>query len=142
MIDYQLKDVPDAEPLYRLVTNIMTPSEAPAGELAALYPGRWGIETVFDELKTRLRGARIVLRSKTPELVRQKFYGLLLAHFAIRSLMHQAAFGSDIGQRHSAATSPRVIRRKLPRWAAIPPLEEEKDFIAPSLRRFSKNVSG
>jgi len=122
VVDYQLKGVPDAEPLYRLVTNIMTPSEAPAEELAALYPGRWGIETVFDELKTHLRGARIVLRSKTAELVRQEFYGLLLAHFAIRSLMHQAALGSDIAPRDvSFLHAVHVVRRKLPRWAAIPP---------------------
>jgi len=26
------------------------------------------------------------LRSKTPDLVRQEFYGLLMAHFAIRGL--------------------------------------------------------
>lgn len=126
VIDYQLKGVPGAEPIYRLVTNIMTPSEAPAEELAALYPGRWGIETVFDELKTHLRGARIVLRSKTPELVRQEFYGLLLAHFAIRSLMHQAALGSDIAPRElSFLHAVRVVRRKLPRWAAIPPSGQE-----------------
>ena len=122
MVDYQLKGVPDAEPLYRLVTNIMTPSEAPAEELAALYAGRWGIETVFDELKTHLRGARIVLRSKTPELVRQEFYGLLLAHLSIRSLMHQAALGSDIAPRDvSFIHAVHVVRRKLPRWAALPP---------------------
>lgn len=66
VVDYQLQGVPGAEPIHRLVTNIMTPSEAPAGELAALSPGRWGIETVFDELKTHLRGARIVLRKRSP----------------------------------------------------------------------------
>jgi hypothetical protein len=57
----------------------------PAQELAALYHERWEIETALDELKTHLRGAKIVLRSKTPELVRQEFYGLMMAHFAIRS---------------------------------------------------------
>jgi hypothetical protein len=67
------------------------PAKAPAGELAALYHERWEIETAFDELKTHLRGAKIVLRSKTPDLVRQEFYGLLMAHFAIRGLMHEAA---------------------------------------------------
>jgi hypothetical protein len=131
VVDYQLQGVPDAEPIYRLVTNIMTPSEAPAEELATLYPGRWEIETVFDELKTHLRGARIVLRSKTPELVRQEFYGLLLAHFAIRGLMHQAALGSDTAPRDvSFIHTIRVVRRKLPRWAAIPPSGKKK---APSL---------
>ena len=80
-----------AEPLDRLLTTILDPRQAPAEELAALYPERWEIETALEELKTHLRGARIVLRSKTPELAGQEFHGLLLAHFAIRGLMHEAA---------------------------------------------------
>ncbi len=82
VIDYRLVDVPDAEPIYRLVTTILDPERAPASELAALYHERWEVETALDELKTHLRGSKIVLRSKTPELVRQEFYGLMMAHFA------------------------------------------------------------
>ncbi len=67
-IDYRLKDVPDAEPVYRLIITILDHQQAPAKELAALYHERWEIETALDELKTHLRGAQIVLRSKTPEL--------------------------------------------------------------------------
>lgn len=70
VIEYRLKDVPGAEPIYRLITTILDPAAAPAKELAALYHERWEIETALDELKTHLRGAQIVLRSKTPELVR------------------------------------------------------------------------
>ena len=77
--------------LYRLLTTVLDAEDAPARELAALYHERWEIETAFDELKTHLRGARIVLRSKTPELVRQEFWGLMLAHYAIRALMYEAA---------------------------------------------------
>ena len=84
VIDYRLDGIVDAEPVYRLVTTILNHEKAPATELAALYHERWEIETAFDELKTHLRGARIVLRSKTPDLVRQEFYGLLMAHFAVR----------------------------------------------------------
>jgi IS4 transposase len=73
--------------MYRLVTTILDPLQAPAEELAALYHERWEIENMFDELKTHLRGRQIVLRSKTPELVRQEFYGFLLAHFAVRQFM-------------------------------------------------------
>ena len=76
---------------YRLATTIPDHERAPATELAAIYHDRWEIETAFDELQPHLRGARIVLRSKTPDLVRQEFYGLLMAHFAIRGLMHKAA---------------------------------------------------
>jgi Transposase DDE domain len=85
------RGIPGAEPLYRLDTTIRDPDQAPARELATLDHQRWEIETALDELKTHLRGARIVLRRKTPDLVRQEFYGLILAHFAIRSLMHEAA---------------------------------------------------
>jgi len=83
-IDYHLDQdqVPEAEPVYRLITTILDHKLAPAEELAALYHERWEIETALDELKTHQRGAQIVLRSKTPDLVRQEFYGLLMAHFA------------------------------------------------------------
>jgi hypothetical protein len=122
VIDYRLEGVPDAEPLYRLLTTLLDPAAAPAEELAALYHERWEIETAFAELKTHLRGAQIVLRSKTPDLVRQEFYGLLLAHFAVRALMHEAALRvNDDPDRLSFVHAVRVIRRKLPRYVAIPP---------------------
>ena len=76
----------------------------------------------LDELKTHLRGAEIVLRSKTPDLVRQEFYGLMMAHFAIRGLMHEAALKADDDpDRISFLHAVRVIRRKLPVFVAIPP---------------------
>jgi hypothetical protein len=126
VIEYQLEGVPEAEPLYRLVTTVLDPARAPAEELAALYHERWEIEGAFDELKTHLRGAKIVLRRKTPDWVRQEFYGLLLAHFAIRGLMHEAALKQDEDpDRLSFVHAVRVIRRKLPLDGAIPPSEEE-----------------
>ncbi|HSU58179.1 MAG TPA: IS4 family transposase [Bryobacteraceae bacterium] len=121
-IDYRLKDVPDAEPVYRLITTILDPKQAPAKELAALYHERWEIETALDELKTHLRGAQIVLRSKTPELVKQEFYGLLMAHFAIRGLMHEAALQADEDpDRLSFVHAVHVVQRRMARLAAIPP---------------------
>jgi hypothetical protein len=122
VIDYRLDKVPDAEPLYRVITTILDHKLAPARELAALYHERWEIETALDELKTHLRGAQIVLRSKTPELVKQEFYGLLMAHFAIRGLMHEAALkaGED-PDRLSFLHSVRVVQRRMARFAAIPP---------------------
>src|SRR3954467_437380 len=110
------------EPLYRLVTTILDPGEAPAAGLAALYHERCEIEGALDELKTHLRGARVVLRSKTPELVRQEFWGLLLAHFAVRGLMHEAALRADEDpDRLSFLHAVRVVRRKLPLFAALSP---------------------
>ncbi len=125
VIDYRLEGIEDSEPIYRLATTILDPGKAPASELAALYHERWEIETAFDELKTHLRGAKIVLRSKTPDLVRQEFYGLLMAHFAIRGLMHEAALKADEDpDQLSFLHAVRVIRRKMAVYGAIPPCEE------------------
>jgi hypothetical protein len=126
VIEYILHGVPDAEPLYRLLTTITDSEEAPATELAALYHERWEIETALDELKTHLRGPRIVLRSKTPDLVKQEFYGLLLAHFAIRGLMHEAALSENVDpDTLSFVHAVRVIRRKMSRFPSIPPSGEK-----------------
>jgi hypothetical protein len=80
------------------------------------------IETALDELKTHLRGSKIILRSKTPDLVRQECYGLLLAHYAIRGLMHEAALTVDVDpDRLSFLHAVRVVRRKLQSPGAFPP---------------------
>ena len=122
VIEYRLEGVEGAEPLYRLITSILDHKLAPAAELAALYHDRWEIETSFDELKTHLRGARIILRSKTPDLVRQEFYGLLMAHYAVRGLMHEAALSAaEDPDRLSFLHAVRVVRRKMTLFGAIPP---------------------
>src|SRR3954451_20963337 len=127
VVEYRLEGIGDAEPLYRLVTTLLDPAAAPASELAALYHERWEIEGALAELKTRLRGARTVLRSKPPELVRQEFWGLLLAHFAARGLMHEAALRADEDpDRLSFLHAVRVVRRKLPLFAALPPSGETR----------------
>jgi hypothetical protein len=122
VIEYRLPEIPDAEPLYRLATTILVPEAAPAAELAALYHERWEIETALDELKTHLRGARIVLRSKTPELVKQEFWGLPMAHYAVRALMHEAAVKGEVDPDElSYVHAVRVIKRRLPRFVAVSP---------------------
>jgi hypothetical protein len=122
VMEYKLEGVADAEPLYRLLTSVLDEARAPADELAALYHERWEIETAMDELKTHLRGSQIVLRSKTPDLVRQEFYGLMMTHFAVRRLMHEAALlAEEDPDRLSFLHAVRVVRRKLPQFVTIPP---------------------
>ena len=122
VIEYELEGAKDAEPLYRLITTILDPEAAPAEELAALYSERWEIEIVLDEFKTHLRGGRVVLRSKTPELVAQEFWGMMLAHRAVRALMQEAALQQNRDpDRLSFTHSIRVIRRKLAAAPALSP---------------------
>ncbi|SCC93911.1 transposase [Thiomonas sp. X19] len=123
VIDYALQGLATpGQDRYRLVTNLLDPQAAPALELAALDHERWEIEGVFDEFKTHLRGHSTVLRSKTPELVQQELWGLLLAHFAVRQLMAQAAWPRGLDpDRLSFTHAVRVIKRKMPQAAAVPP---------------------
>ena len=123
VIEYALQDsATPTQDSYRLVTNILDPADAPALELAALYHERWEIEGVFDEFKTHLRANSTVLRSKTPDLVQQELWGLLLAHFAVRQLMAQAAWSRGLDpDRLSFTHAVRVIKRKMPQAAAVPP---------------------
>ena len=122
VIDYCLPGISTAEPVYRLITTLLDAKHYPADELAALYHLRWSIETSFAEIKTTLKGADIVLRSKTPELVRQEFWGLLLAHHVVRKMMLEAALSRQrtpdvLSFKHSLT----LLRRKLPASGAIPP---------------------
>jgi hypothetical protein len=94
VIEYRLKDpgvAADKAEVYRLITTILDPAVATAVQLAALYPQRWEIEITIKEGKTILRKGKITLRSKMPELVRQEFWGMILAHYLVRKMMAQAA---------------------------------------------------
>jgi hypothetical protein len=98
IISYRVTDerLGEQGKVYRLVTTLLNPRVAPALELIALYHERWEIELVIDEIKTHERAQRKVLRSKTPEGVRQELYGIFLAHYAVRALMAQAAMEADL----------------------------------------------
>jgi len=110
---------------YRLITTILDPKRAPAAELARLYASRWTIETTFAEMKVRMRGHHTVLRSQLPELVEQDFYGLLLAHFGIRSIMHDTARQQHIAPSQlSFAHALAIIVDRLPQMFSFSPSGE------------------
>lgn len=120
VVEYTLAGQPT---VYRLITTILDPLQAPATELAALYAQRWEFETSLDELKTHQGAPQMVLRSHTPDGVQQEVYGFLLVHYAIRTLMHQAAL--DVGidpDRVSFTRTLRLVRRQTTAQAALSPL--------------------
>ena len=127
VIDYEMPGLPNAQARYRLLTTMLDPQEAPAMEVAALYHERWEVEAVFDELKTHLLKSRRVLRSKTAQLVRQEFYGWVLAHYAVRWLMHQSASAHRRQHEELSFTSHiQLMRRAQPRSGAFPPRAVKK----------------
>jgi Insertion element 4 transposase N-terminal/Transposase DDE domain len=122
VIDYTIEDGRDNPESYRLFTTILDPQVASATELALAYAQRWEIESALDELKTHQRGPRTVLRSKSPDLVTQEIWGHLCCHYAIRSLMGEAASHSGHDpDRVSFVAALRIIRQSLAHQGAFSP---------------------
>ena len=122
VIDYTIEDGRENPTSYRLFTTLLDPDEVSAVDLAAAYTQRWEIELTFDELKTHQRGPRTVLRSKSPDLVLQEIWGHLCCHFAIRSLMAEAAAHSGHDpDRVSFVAALRITRQTLAHPGAFPP---------------------
>jgi len=120
---------------YRVITTLLDPEQAPAMELANLFARRWGIETAFGEVKTYLRGRETLLRSQRPDLVEQDFYGLLLAHFGVRSVMEEAARSEKLQPTElSFLHAVRVVIRRLPEMVSFSPLWWAPDCPSPAGR--------
>lgn len=127
VIDYTLPKLADAQPHYRLITTLLDDKTAPAMELAELYHRRWEMEAIYDELKTHLRQSRRVLRSKTPALVRQEFYGWVLMHYTVRWLLHQGAARHRIPHEDLSFTAHvQMLRQQQPLSGAFSPRAPEK----------------
>jgi hypothetical protein len=115
VIEYEIpdRDGDGSGELIALITTITDPALASAQELARAYSQRWEEETGNDQLKTCLRGPGSVLRSKSPDMVRQEIYGYLLTHYAISALICKAATEADIDpDRVKFLRTVRVIRRR------------------------------
>lgn len=120
-------EIPDREgngtgELICLITSILDPADVTAVELATAYHERWESETSFREKKTYLRRSGRVLRSKSPEMVRQEIWAMLLTHYAVRKLMCRAADEAGYDpDRLSFTRSLRVIRRQVTDQADFSP---------------------
>jgi hypothetical protein len=124
VVEYQIPDRgTDAErELICLLSTILDPKDAPALVLAQGYHDRWGHETGNDQLKTHLRGPGRVLRSHSPDMVRQEIYGYLLTHYAISALITRAATEADIDpDRVKFLRTVRIVRRRIDDPAAFSP---------------------
>lgn len=114
VIDYVIDDGRQNAETYRLFTTLLEHEHASATDLAAAYADRWEIESTYDELKTHQRGPRAILRSKSPDLVLQEIWGHLCCHYAIRSLMFDAAVTGDVDpDRVSFVAALRITRQSL-----------------------------
>ncbi|MFC5090332.1 IS4 family transposase [Amycolatopsis plumensis] len=114
VIEYTVPDRgPDPDEVIRVITTIGDPADAPAEILAQAYHQRWEHETGNDQLKTHLRGPGRVLRSKSPDMIRQEIYGYLLTHYAISTLICRAATEADIDpDRVKFLRTVRLVRRQ------------------------------
>jgi Transposase DDE domain len=122
VIEHMIEDRPGSAELFCLITTITDQQLAPAVDLAAAYHQRWEIELSFDEIEIHQTGHLRVLRSRTPELVKQEIWALLLTHYAIRHIMKDATdtVGTDPDDL-SFTRSYRAIRRQVTNQAGFSP---------------------
>jgi Insertion element 4 transposase N-terminal/Transposase DDE domain len=123
VIEYDIanRDSQSGSPI-RLITTILDPELVSAAELAAVYHQRWEFETSLAEIETRQRGSYQVLRSHSPDMVRQEIWALLLTHYAIRALMYEAADPDGLDPlRMSFIRTLRIVRRHVAGQAGFSP---------------------
>ncbi len=129
VIEYTHDDAqrPGCGEVHRLMTTILDPAELPAAQAPLLYHERWEEELAIDEIKAHLNGRPVAFRSKTPAGVVQEVYGLLLAHYVIRFVMHEAALAQGLDPDRLSFTDtlwtvcfhgPEVTAKGLARWYA------------------------
>ena len=122
VIDYDVPGRGNGE-LFTIVTSVTSHEDLPAPDLAAAYHQRWEIELAFDEIETHQRGPAAILRSRSPDMVLQELYGLLITHYAIRQLMTEAADQAELDPDQLSFTRAlRIVRRQITAQAGFSPL--------------------
>ena len=122
VIEYKLDDPgrPGHGETRRIITSLLDETAYPAHALACAYHKRWEIEITIDEVDTHQRRALQPLRSRTPLGVLQELYGLLIAHYAVRKVMHDAAVQAGLApDRLSFIKSLRILRNAIPEFQII-----------------------
>ncbi len=122
VITYTITDpaLPGYGEEHRVITTVLNPRVAPAHEVACAYHERWEVEIVIDEIDTHQRLVGRTLRSLTPAGVIQELYGVLLAHYAVRVLMHEAALQADVDpDRLSFVHALEVVRDAVPEFQMV-----------------------
>lgn len=126
VITYMITDpaLPGYGEEHRLITTLLNPRVAPAHEVVCCYHERWGIAITIDEIDTHQRLVGRTLRSLTPMGVIQELYGLLLAHYAVRVLMHETALGADVDpDRLSFVHAVAIVRDAVPEFQQVAPMQ-------------------
>jgi len=142
VIEYRITDARLGEPdrVYRLATTLLNPRLAPARELIECYHERWEVEVVIDEIKTHQRLQQPVLRSRTPEGVRQEVYALLLAHYAVRFWMHQAACQADLDPDRLSFTDAIFVLSETTRELALVPSCQQSALEQEMTQRLTRTL--
>src|SRR5258708_5257193 len=138
VIEYTVEseDGTESSETFTLVTDILDPALLSCGQAAAAYASRWQLETCFDELETSIRGgATVVLRSKSPPMIRQEIYAMLCCYQAIRTLISHAAGDSGLDPRRVSFTRARdAVRRRISDPGSFSPSRAGRSARRPGLR--------
>jgi hypothetical protein len=125
VIEYTVESEDGAESseTFTLVTDIVDPDLLSMEQAAAAYASRWQLETCFDELETSLRGgATVVLRSKSPPMIRQELYAMLCCYQAVRTLITRAAGEAGLDPKRISFTRARnAIQRRISDTGSLSP---------------------
>lgn len=129
VITYTINDpaLPGYGEEHRVLTTLLNPRIAPAHAVACGYHERWEAEVTIDEIDTHQRLVGRTLRSLTPVGVIQELYGILLLHYAIRWLMHQAALRAEIDpDRLSFVHAIEVVRDAVMEFQLVAPAQQSR----------------
>lgn len=100
-----------------LLTSLLDPARWPARELVERYHERWECELGFDEIKTEQLDRREMLRSRSPEGVRQEIWGLMIGYNLVRRRAVSCAAAPRVPPLRVSFV--RMLRQLRDRWIVL-----------------------